>query len=79
MADVNVSVMADRTPITVAIVRLRTIGLPEGTDNFFREDFIEMSKMMSLLHRSMYESAATTFGMLATTTINCRNLGFGFK
>lgn len=36
MADVNVSVMADRTPITVAIVRLRTIGLSEGTDNFFR-------------------------------------------
>ena len=36
MADVNVSVMADRTPITVAIVRLLTIGLPEGTDMFFR-------------------------------------------
>ena len=36
MADVNVSVMADRTPITVAIVRLRTIELSEGTDNFFR-------------------------------------------
>jgi hypothetical protein len=36
MADVNVSVMADRTPITVAIVRLRTIGLSEGTDNFFQ-------------------------------------------
>jgi hypothetical protein len=36
MADVNVSVMADRTPITVAIVRLRTIGPSEGTDNFLR-------------------------------------------
>lgn len=36
MADVNVSVMADRTPITVAIVRLRTTGPPEGTDIFFR-------------------------------------------
>ncbi len=35
MADVNVSVMADRTPITVVIVRLHTIGLSEGTD-FFR-------------------------------------------
>ena len=35
MADVNVSVMADRTPITVAIVRLRTIGHPEDIDNFF--------------------------------------------
>ena len=35
MADVNVSVMADQTPITVAIVRLPTIGHPEGTDNFF--------------------------------------------
>ena len=34
MADVNVSVMADRTPITVAIVRLRTTGPPEGTDIF---------------------------------------------
>ena len=34
MADVNVSVMADLTPITVVIVRLRTIGLPEGTDFF---------------------------------------------
>lgn len=36
MADVNVSVMADRTPITVAIVRLRTRGPYEGTDIFFR-------------------------------------------
>ncbi len=35
-ANVNVSVMADRTPITVAIVRLRTAGSPEGTDIFFR-------------------------------------------
>jgi hypothetical protein len=34
MADVNVSVMADRTQITVAIVRLSTIGLTEGTDAF---------------------------------------------
>jgi hypothetical protein len=34
MADVNVSVMADRTQITVAIVRLRTIELSEGTDVF---------------------------------------------
>ena len=34
MADVNVSVMADRTPITVVIVRLHTIGLLEGTDFF---------------------------------------------
>ncbi len=34
MADVNVSVMADRTPITVAIVHLRTIEPFEGTDNF---------------------------------------------
>jgi hypothetical protein len=36
MADVNVSVMADRTPITVAIVRLLTTGPSEGTDVFFR-------------------------------------------
>jgi hypothetical protein len=35
-ANVNVSVMADRTPITVAIVRLRTAGSAEGTDIFFR-------------------------------------------
>ena len=35
-ANVNVSVMADPTPITVAIVRLRTAGLLEGTDIFFR-------------------------------------------
>ena len=34
MADVNVSVMADQTPITVAIVRLRTIELLEGTEIF---------------------------------------------
>lgn len=32
MADVNVSVMADRTPTTAAIVRLRIIGSAEGTD-----------------------------------------------
>lgn len=55
MADVNVSVMADRTPITVVIVRLRTIGHPEGTDNFSELRFHRMSKMMSLLYRSMYE------------------------
>ena len=36
MADVNVSVMADRTPITVAIVHRHTIDPFEGTDNFFR-------------------------------------------
>jgi hypothetical protein len=36
MADVNVSVMADRTPITVDIVLLRTTGPSEGTDIFFR-------------------------------------------
>jgi hypothetical protein len=35
MADVNVSAMADRTPITVAIVRLHIIGLPEGTETSF--------------------------------------------
>ncbi len=34
MADVNVYVMADRTPITVAIVRLRTIEPFEGTKVF---------------------------------------------
>jgi hypothetical protein len=34
MADVNVYVMADRTPITVAIVRLRTIEPFEGTEIF---------------------------------------------
>ena len=34
MADVNVSVMADLTQITVVIVRLRTIGLSEDTDFF---------------------------------------------
>jgi hypothetical protein len=34
MADVNVSVMADLTPITVVIVRLRTTGPSEGTDIF---------------------------------------------
>jgi len=32
MADVNVSVMADQTPITVDIVRLRITGPAEGTD-----------------------------------------------
>ena len=33
MADVNVSVMVDQTPITVDIVRLHTTGLlHEGTD-----------------------------------------------
>jgi hypothetical protein len=36
MADVNVSVMADRTPITVAIVRLRTTEPSEGTEFFFK-------------------------------------------
>ena len=34
MADVNVYVMADLTPITVAIVRLRTIEPFEGTEIF---------------------------------------------
>jgi hypothetical protein len=34
MVDVNVSVMADRIPITVAIVHLHTLGLHEGTDTF---------------------------------------------
>jgi hypothetical protein len=34
MVDVNVSAMADRTPITVAIVHLRTTGLHDGTDIF---------------------------------------------
>ena len=32
MADVNVSVTADRTPITVAIVRLITTELYENTE-----------------------------------------------
>jgi hypothetical protein len=32
MANVNVSVTADRTPITVVIVRPRTTNLSEGTD-----------------------------------------------
>jgi hypothetical protein len=36
MANVNVSVMADQTPITVAIVRLLTTDPFEGTDLFFR-------------------------------------------
>ncbi len=36
MANVNVSVMADRTPITVAIVRLRTTEPFEGSDIFFK-------------------------------------------
>jgi hypothetical protein len=36
MADVSVSVMADRTLITVAIVRLLTIELCEGIDFFLR-------------------------------------------
>jgi hypothetical protein len=36
MADVSVSVMADPTLITVAIVRLLTIELCEGTDIFLR-------------------------------------------
>jgi hypothetical protein len=36
MADVNVSVTADRTPTTVAIVRLHIRGRTEGTDIFFR-------------------------------------------
>jgi hypothetical protein len=35
MVDVNVSVMADQTPITVAIVRLHTTGLQEDTDDMF--------------------------------------------
>jgi hypothetical protein len=35
-ANVNVSVMADRTPITAAIVRLRTAESTEGTDIFFK-------------------------------------------
>jgi hypothetical protein len=43
MVDVNVSVMADRTPTTVAIVRLRITGPTEGTDIFFR--FKESSEM----------------------------------
>jgi hypothetical protein len=34
MANVNVSVMADQTPITVAIVRLLTTDPFEGTDLF---------------------------------------------
>jgi hypothetical protein len=38
MADVNVSAMADRTPITVAIVRLHIIGLPEGTETSSSSD-----------------------------------------
>lgn len=33
-ANVNVYVMADRTPITVAIVRPRTTESPEGTNIF---------------------------------------------
>ena len=36
MVDVNVSAMADRTPITVAIVHLHTTGLHEDTDIFCR-------------------------------------------
>jgi hypothetical protein len=36
MANVNVSVMADRTQITVAIVRLRTTEPFEGSDIFFK-------------------------------------------
>ena len=36
MADVSVSVMVDRTLITVAIVRLLTIELCEGTDFFLK-------------------------------------------
>jgi hypothetical protein len=35
MADVNVSVMADQTLITVAIVRLHIIGLSEGIEISF--------------------------------------------
>jgi hypothetical protein len=35
MADVNVSVTGDRTPTTVAIVRLRTTGPTVGTEAFF--------------------------------------------
>ena len=35
MADVNVSVMADRTPITVDIAHLLTIRLPEGIETSF--------------------------------------------
>ncbi len=34
MADVNVSVMVDRTQTTVVIVRLRTIEPFEGTEIF---------------------------------------------
>jgi hypothetical protein len=36
MADVSVSVMADRTPITVVTVRPRTVGPSEDTDIFSR-------------------------------------------
>ena len=36
MADVNVSATADRTPTTVAIVRLRITGPAEGTDIFLQ-------------------------------------------
>ncbi len=35
-ANVNVSVMADRTRITAAIVLPRTTESPEGIDNVFR-------------------------------------------
>lgn len=35
-ANVNVSVMADQTPITVVIARPRTTESPEGTDIVFR-------------------------------------------
>jgi hypothetical protein len=35
MADVNVSVIVDRTPITVVIVHPPTAGPSEGTEPFF--------------------------------------------
>ena len=44
MADVNVSVMADRTPITVVIVHLRTIEPFEGIDNLRVKVEQKMSK-----------------------------------
>jgi hypothetical protein len=47
MADVNVSAMADQTLITVAIVRLHTIGLSEGIETSFSSELGGHKKKLS--------------------------------
>jgi hypothetical protein len=58
MADVNVSVTADRTPTTVAIVRPRITGTAEGADissELMRSsDMSESARIPEQLFRVMY-------------------------